>query len=114
MEKRAHKRFKTRSVQRAKVIDIDEFTIKDISIGGICLETSPALNISNIYRIEIVSGDDKKITPKGVVVRSFLKGTQKTKDETVPVYEAGIKFIELDDSEINFLKKFIREIADSL
>lgn len=109
MERRDGERFTAGDKYRAKLILADQVTIKDISISGICLETSQRLNTNNIYRIEVFSTKNERITPTCLVVRSFLKGTRKENDNTFPLYEVGLKFINLADSEKIFLGKFVSE-----
>ncbi len=111
MERREEDRFRAGSKYKGKLILADAVIIKDISPGGICFETSERLTINNVYRIEMAAGDKEKITLTGIVVRSFLKGTFKRKDDSVPVYEIGLKFIELKDSEKHFIEEFIKELT---
>ncbi len=111
MENREGDRFKAGSKYKGKLILADAVTIKDISISGLCLETSERLTINNQYRIEVVDKDKEKMTLSGIAVRSFLRGTLKEKDNTMPVYEVGIKFIELESNEKVFLQKYMNELA---
>jgi hypothetical protein len=93
---------------KGKLILSDDVKIKDISLGGLCIETTRRLNINNSYKIQIVSNDKKDIiTPLGLLVRAKLKGTVKKKDYTLPLYEVALKFIELNDKEKLFLDKLI-------
>jgi c-di-GMP-binding flagellar brake protein YcgR len=111
---RIYNRFKTGSKFRAKLILADEVTIKNISFGGILLETTKRLNINTTYRIQIVSSDNNEtLTPKGTVVRAALKGQINTGLNFLPLYTVAFKFIELEEREKRFLDKIISEIADN-
>src|SRR3989338_3538320 len=101
-------RFKPGAKCKAKLIHADEVEIKNISIGGILVETTRRLNVNTNYRIQIISSDNNEvITPTGTVARAFLRGTAHTETEsnTVPLYEVALKFIGLKDSEKDFIKK---------
>jgi hypothetical protein len=111
MERREGERFKAGEKYRAKLILAEHVRIKDISVSGVCIETSQRLNTNNIYRIEILSSRSERITPTGVVVRSFLKETRKEGSDTLPIYDVGIKFVELSDDEKNFLEKFVNAVS---
>jgi hypothetical protein len=111
MEKRKSERFETGDMCRGELVFAEKGKIKNISIGGICMEISQHLTIDNIYMIEIVCSKNKKIIPTGVVVWSSFKGTVKKKDDIFPIYEVGLKFIELNDSDKQFLNKLISEFA---
>ena len=105
---RTFDRFKPGAKCKAKLIHADEVEIKNISIGGILVETTRRLNVNTNYRIQIISSDNNEvITPTGTVARAFLRGTAHTETEsnTVPLYEVALKFIGLKDSEKDFIKK---------
>ncbi|GMR03366.1 MAG: hypothetical protein BMS9Abin21_204 [Thermodesulfovibrionia bacterium] len=104
---RAFERFKTGDKCKAKLILADDVTTKDISVGGILLETTKRLNINNLYRVQIVSSDSKTITPLALVVRSSLTGTIKKKLESLPLYQVAMKFTGLNDKEKVFLDNLI-------
>jgi len=111
MEKRADERFRAGDKYKAKLILAGEVEIKDVSMNGVCIETSQRLNTNNVYRVEILSSGSERITPTGVVIRSFLRGTRKEGDDSLPIYDVGIKFVELSDDEEIFLEKFVSEVS---
>lgn len=110
---RIYNRFKTGIKFRAKLILADEVRIKNISFGGILLETTKRLNINTTYRIQLVSPDNKSITPRGTVVRESLSGQTNNGIESSPLYTVAFKFVELDEREKHFLDKIMSEIADN-
>lgn len=105
---RTFDRFKPGVKCKAKLIHADEVEIKNISIGGILVETTRRLNVNTNYRIQIISSDNNEvITPTGTVARAFLRGTAhiETESNTIPLYEVALKFIGLKDNEKDFIKK---------
>jgi len=110
---RVFNRFKIGDKCRAKIFLADDVKLKDIGLGGILLETTRRLNINNCYKIQIVLRNNEVLMPRGIVVRSFLKGTVKKEEETLPVYEVALRFIELNEKEKRLLDKLLSEIADS-
>ncbi len=111
---RVFNRFKTGNRCKAKLALADEVEIKDISFGGILLETTKRLNINCSYRIQIVSSDNTgTITPKGVVVSALLKGHSNNGHKQLPLYQVALRFTELSEKEKSFLDKIISDVADS-
>ena len=108
-EKRVTERFKTGYNYKAKLILLSDFTVKDISMSGIGMITSLPLKINDTYRIELASPEKEKMQFSCEVVNCFLKGTQKEKDNLVPLYEAGLKFLELTDEGKHFLEQIIKK-----
>ena len=110
-ERRIYKRFKTANSFPAELDGSDKAKIKDISIGGLCLKTSQHLAVNNIYKIKTLSADNKEISQAGVIVWSYLIGTETDKGESLPCYESGLKFIDMNDSIKSSLEKFISGLS---
>ena len=106
-ERRVYKRFKTANSFPAELNGSDIAKIKDISIGGLCLKTSQHLAVNSIYKIRTLSADNKEISQAGVIVWSYLIGTESKRGESLPCYESGLKFIDMNDSIKSSLEKFI-------
>jgi hypothetical protein len=81
--------------------------IRDISLGGLSVRTSQRLTKNTIYNIRILAGADKELSIKGLVVRSSLMGGVSATDQESPRYEAGLKFIELNEDLIRSLEQFM-------
>ena len=111
MEKRSSEHYKTGHKYKGKLIRADSLNIRDISLSGIQLETIEHLIEDSICRIEITSGDNEKITPQCKVVWFDLLRTEEKEGEKVSIYSAGLNFTELNESEIQFLEKNIKELA---
>ena len=110
-EKRASKRLITGSHCALDCAITNKVKIKDISISGICLETSRRINIKSIYSTNIVNKEigDKKL--KGEVVWSKLRGSIKDKDDIIPIYHIGINFIEQNDGN-TYLEKLNERLSN--
>jgi hypothetical protein len=111
MERRVFIRCKAGDNLSAELAAIEKVKIKGMSVDGLCLETSHIINPDTFCKIEIVSRNNEKITPKCVIVWSSHRRIVKEKDETFSIYGVGLKFIELTDSEKLFLEKCISEFA---
>jgi hypothetical protein len=111
LERRSSKHYKSGHEYKGKIILAEALTIRDISLSGIQLETIESLTPDSICRIEITSSGNEKISPLCKVVWSNLVRTEEKKNETLSIYGVGLKFIELNDSEKQFLEKNISELA---
>ena len=105
---RRYKRFRLDFLEvNGQLTFATKVTLLDISMGGISLKADRRLNIGCKYVIKL---EDKKklITLKGEVAWSALSGTTRTHDgETIPLYTAGMKFIDLSEEKIAELQNFV-------
>lgn len=104
---RLFERFKTGDKYSVKLILADDVRIKDISLGGILLETTRRLNLNRKYRIQIGGVNDGTISPMGLVVWASLKSTVKKMHDSLPVYHVALKFVDLDAAEKSYLEILI-------
>ena len=109
MEKRKSKRYKAGTKVEGGIIFADDTSIINISGSGMRFETFHCINPKNIYQIELINKNKEKQKLTCETIWSLLKGTQQVNDVNVPIYEVGIKFIELNDIEKQFLDKFITD-----
>ena len=105
---RRHKRFRLDFLEvNGQMTFASEVTLLDISMGGISLKADRRLNIGGKYVIKL---DDKKkvIALKGEVAWSALSGNKMTPDgEIIPLYTAGMKFIDLSQEKAAELLNFV-------
>lgn len=106
-------RFKAGNKYKAKLIIADDIIIKDISLGGVLLETEKHFNVNSTYKIQIKESDTKMIMPTGMVVWATLKGSVNKMLGSAPVYHVALKFIDLTDKEKEVLKNFIRKLEQT-
>lgn len=112
-----HRRFKRFVVDllgiNGKMMFANEVEIRDISAGGISLKVDKRLNMGAEYTVKITTTEDEPISVRGSVVWSKLSGTKKgEKDEVIPLYVAGMKFINVSDHKMNELITFIQNQED--
>jgi Tfp pilus assembly protein PilZ len=105
---RRHERFKSDFLEiNSQLAFAAKVTILDISVGGISLKADRRLNIGCKYVIKL-EDKQKVFALKGEVAWSALSGTTKTPDgESMPLYTAGMKFIDLSEEKIVELQNFV-------
>jgi hypothetical protein len=110
MEKRTYKRFATGSFCDMDCAIADKVKIKDISIGGICLETSRRISAKSIYDMKIIIRKNEGEELKGKVIWSTLSRSIKDKIDIIPIYDIGLKFVEQNSNKNKFLKKITEKL----
>ena len=107
-DKRRYKRFTVDVLGiNGKMMFASEVEIHDISLGGISLKVDRRLNMHNEYTLKI-GNDRKTLSIKGVVVWSKISGTKKgSRDEVIPLYTAGMKFVNMSVDKIEELTAFL-------
>ena len=88
--------------------------ILDISIGGVAVQTDKRMTVGSQYTLKIES-KGKTLNVKGVVVWSVLgESIRDTRDNIIPIYTAGMKFIETSPERtgeiVNFIEAHKRDI----
>jgi c-di-GMP-binding flagellar brake protein YcgR len=105
---RRYKRYKVDVLKiSGKMVLAKNVTILNISIGGLALRTDKKLSVGGQCRVTI-EGKSTTFTEKGAVVWSFL--TETVKDDlgnVIPIYTAGIQFVNLTDEKIREISAFI-------
>jgi c-di-GMP-binding flagellar brake protein YcgR len=89
---------------------VSEVSVLDISMGGVSLRADKRLNIGGKYLLRL---DDQKmrISVKCEVAWARLSGTKKSPEgEAVPLYTAGMKFIDLSEEKYADLLHFVEYI----
>jgi hypothetical protein len=111
MKNRIYERFKTGSHCDIECAIAHKVKIKNISIGGICLETSRHIETRSIYDMKIITKRNEEAVLKGKVVWSSLIGSIKDKEDIYPVYDIGLKFVEQGDDKKIFLENLTQRLA---
>jgi hypothetical protein len=92
-----------------KMMFAREVKILDISLGGVSLKADKRLNIGNEYTLK-VEGKGKNLSIKGVVVWSWLSESKEDeRGNVVPIYTAGMKFIDVSDENLRAIGDFLDE-----
>ncbi len=111
IERRVYERFTIGNNCWARLNATDKLKIKNIGIGGICLKTLYHMNTNSTCKIKISSFNYKEISAEGIVVWSYLTGTTTDKDNSLPHYETGLKFIQMNNKLRSSLEKFIATLT---
>lgn len=111
MEKRKDVRLKVENTIKTRINQEGDFTVKDLSTRGMCLECESILKPITLHDFEICFDLDRKVMVKGVVVRCFLKRLQVNDENSAPVYQTGIKFTEINEHDKNKLEELIATIG---
>ena len=104
---RVCERYETDASLAAEIVVSGSAVIKTISVRGIALRTSQRLTRNTIYKIKIRSADGEEFSCQALVVWSSLIGKIYEKGEGGPYYEAGLTFIEPNNSLIRSLENLI-------
>lgn len=107
IQERIYERYRIIDGHPGELVLWGSYIITEISLGGIYLRTSQRLTKNMIYNLRILTDADKELSLKGLVVWSSLIRSVSTPDQRMLRYEAGLKFIELNEDLINSLKQFI-------
>lgn len=110
-ERRRHTRFRMEVVDiTGKMMFADDVNILDISIGGVSLKADRRLNIGHEYAVKM-ENSGRVLAVKGLVVWSVLSGNKEgARGDSIPLYTAGMKFIDVSDKKleeiVNFIEKY--------
>jgi len=105
-DKRRHKRYPVEGIH-GNVLYPSDLQILNISIDGAAIETTKRLDLNREYTLRI-KYKGAILNLKGRVVWSIL-GYRENKDsnEIIPVYRAGVRFVDIMSEKANILLKFI-------
>ena len=105
---RRHKRYKVDVLKiTGKMVLAKHVRILNISIGGLALKTDKQLSVGS-QSLLTINGQNKSFTVKGKIVWSFLTKTKKDNlGNIIPIYTAGMQFMNLTDEKIREISAFI-------
>jgi c-di-GMP-binding flagellar brake protein YcgR len=109
-ERRKHKRYRTEVMEiNGKMMLAKSVKILDISIGGVSFQTEKYLNVGSEYTLKL-EGRGKVLNVKGFVVWSILSGSlADSEGNIVPIYKAGMKFVDVSEEKIDEIVNFIED-----
>jgi hypothetical protein len=107
-EQRHHKRFIVEGMEiNGKMLFATEVFVLNVSISGMSFKADRRLDIGREYTLRL-QDHDRTIAVKGVVVWSSLVGNKPGHDgDSIPVYAAGMKFVNVLDEKITEIMGFI-------
>jgi hypothetical protein len=108
VERRPHKRYVVDLLDVTSALtDANDMEILDISQKGISLRAGRRLNIGETYTLKIKS-KDTLLTLKGTIVWSRISQIRKIlHSETIPMYTAGMEFIDVSNDKRKEIIHFI-------
>ena len=109
-ERRKYKRFKVEGKGiEGKVIFAKNVKIIDMSVGGMSVETEKRLNPGSKHILKL-KYKNKVISIKSIVARCLLGKSQRNlSGEVIPIYNAGLEFIDVPDAMRSEIAKFIED-----
>ncbi len=108
-DNRKHKRFTLDVMEvNGNMTRATDVRIIDISLGGISIKADRRLNLDTEYLLKLTDKNNKVLSLKGTVIWSLLSETKATESEDrIPIYQAGMRFTNLDEKGIAELVNFI-------
>ena len=111
-QERAHERYEIDSCPTTELSIAGSVVLKNISVSGISVRTSQRLTKNAIYKIRMLSTRGDELSLRGMVVWSSI-GKAPEKDDNGSQYEAGLRFIDMNDGLTSSLEDLIKMMADS-
>ncbi len=110
VEKRRFKRYSVDVMEiTSKMVLANDVKILDISVGGVSVSVDRRLNLESEYLLTM-ENKGKVINVKAMVVWSIITGSKVgPKGDIIPIYNAGMKFTQLNDQKIKEIADFIDE-----
>jgi c-di-GMP-binding flagellar brake protein YcgR len=86
----------------------ESYKVKNLSLGGMLIESENILVPGNTLPLEIVLAEDKSIKVSGKVI-----SCSRTKDNKIERYDIGMEFLDMTEKDKNILNEFLR-LLDNL
>jgi diguanylate cyclase (GGDEF)-like protein len=110
-EKRIDKRYEVENKHKIELVVPDSVRIINISMNGICLETRQRLTRNTAYSIRISPQNGKEeISLAGFVVWSTVEEKVTEQGKEAAQNQTGLRFIGMNDSSKNLLKKYLADL----
>lgn len=106
-DRREHERFMIGRTCLVEINDSEMVELRDISLSGVRLSIPGRVPVENNYSVKIFPSIKKEIQLTGTVVWS----SPKEASDGPSVYEAGLKFSQLDENTSSSLKQFVQSLA---
>jgi hypothetical protein len=90
-----------------EVMVFEPMAIREISRGGVQVETAFRLQLDSLHELRLTLGD-RSIVVKGRVVHCSISDV----DQELVTYRSGVEFIELSDRVYSVITGFIDAIKD--
>jgi hypothetical protein len=105
---RKNKRYKLNSMEiKSRMLLAKYVKILNMSIGGVAVQTDKRMTVGSQYTLKIES-KGQILNVKGVVVWSVLgESVKDVGDNIIPIYTAGMKFIDTSPEKTGEIVNFI-------
>ena len=107
-DKRDFERIDLLGKLRAEVMVFQPAAVRQISLGGIRVETSFPLHLDSLHDFRLAIGD-RAVVVKGRVVHSHISEV----DSDIVVYLSGIEFVEPSDQVLAAINDFIDQLRQA-
>jgi c-di-GMP-binding flagellar brake protein YcgR len=109
-EKRRHERFIVGILEiTGRMTFVRDVRIHDMSIGGVAVTVDRRLDLGSEYTLKI-EGKGRTLSLRGVVVWSLLnESLMDARGNVVPVYKAGLKFVDISQEQVTEIERFIED-----
>ncbi len=109
-ERRRHERFIVGILEITGTMTFArDVKIHDISVGGVAVTVDKRLDLGGEYTLKI-EGKGRALSLRGVVVWSLLsESLMDAHGNVVPVYKAGLKFVDLSQEQVSEIESFIED-----
>jgi c-di-GMP-binding flagellar brake protein YcgR len=98
---RVYIRFQIEAPEKTMLISLKNHKIRNISLGGMLMESSDPLDIGRKLSLEIIRSENKSIKVLGQVIS--CRAVQDTREG----YDVGIEFLEMPDKDKEMLRELI-------
>jgi len=95
-------RFRLKEADKATVQEQNDYTVKNISLSGLLIESNHALELKDTINMHMTLQNNQTISFVGRVVTCTM-----IKHEEAESYDVGIEFVEVLDKNPGSLKKYI-------
>jgi hypothetical protein len=102
---RLYVRFLIKTPEQATIQCYDSYKVKDISMGGIRMESDYYLEIGEKQLMEIVFPGEKTVKFSGKIISCFQLGDKEPKQ-----YDIGIEFLDMSDQNKEVIKSFVKSL----
>jgi hypothetical protein len=102
---RLYVRFVIQAPENATLQGYDSYKVKNISVGGICMECAECLSVGEKHPMEIIFPEDKTIKFLGKVISCMRIGDREPNQ-----YNVGIEFHDMSEQDKEILQTFVTSL----
>lgn len=112
-ERRKYKRFIIEGMDvQCKMMFVRQVKLLDISMGGASILVDKHLEIGGNYTLKVES-EEGTLPLEATVIWARLSGSEKVGDDIIPMYQAGLSFIDVYTGKGTDLMTFLSDVVPS-